>query len=232
MISQNLLSLPLVSGESINELAVAPPVVVASALHEDSVMPANSSECPILLRPFRVTDAAPMYDAARESIGQLRAWMTWCNSNYQFRDAENFVSQCEAAWERGGHYSFAIVENHTQQFLGSIGLSQLNLTHRCGNVGYWVRDSAAGRGIATAATRLLARFAFQELGLCRLEFLIAAGNMASQRVAQKAGAKFEGLLRNRLRLNGTCHDAALFGLVAGARSGLTVLNMTLPTQCS
>src|SRR5882757_3573212 len=99
MISQNVLSLPPVSGESINELAVAP----ASALHEDSAIPANSIECPILLRPFRVTDAAPMYDAACESMGQLRAWMTWCNSNYRFQDAENFVSQCPAAWDKGEH---------------------------------------------------------------------------------------------------------------------------------
>ena len=51
-----------------------------------------------------------------------------------------------------------------------------------------------GQGIATAAVRLIARFGFEDLGLQRLELLVAADNLASRRVAEKVGARFEGVL--------------------------------------
>jgi len=221
---QNVLCLHPAPREFPSGLAVAATgTTAASSVQPHSIMVANSHERPVVLRPFQMADARPMYQAARESLGQLRTWMTWCRPDYSLADAEAFVADCEAAWEKGAHYSFAIVEKDTDAMLGSIGLNQINLAHRCGNVGYWIRDSAVGRGVATTASRLVARFALQELGLSRLEFLIAAGNIASQRVAQKAGARFEGLLRNRLRLNGSFHDAALYALVAGDFSSLTVL---------
>src|SRR5438876_1019870 len=62
------------------------------------------------------------------------------------------------------------------------------------NVGYWVRTSQTGQGIATAAVRLIAWFGFEDLGLLRLELLIAADNPASRRIAEKVGATFERVL--------------------------------------
>lgn len=60
-------------------------------------------------------------------------------------------------------------------------------------MGYWVRTSQTRRGIATAAVRLIARFGFEDLGLRRLELLIATDNFASRRVAEKVGARLEGI---------------------------------------
>ena len=78
-----------------------------------------------------------------------------------------------------------------------------------------MRTSAAGRGVATRATKLAARFGFAELGLNRIEIVAALDNVASQRVAERAGAVREGILRQRLSINGVPHDAVLFSLVAG-----------------
>ena len=75
------------------------------------------------------------------------------------------------------------------------------------------RTSAAGRGVATRAARLAARFAFEQLGLNRIEIVAAVGNIPSQRVAEKASARREGVLRNRLLINGESLDAVLFSLV-------------------
>ena len=56
------------------------------------------------------------------------------------------------------------------------------------NVGYWVRTGCTRQGIATATVRLVARLAFEDLDLERLEFVIGVDNVASRRVAEKAGA--------------------------------------------
>lgn len=166
----------------------------------------------ISIRPFNLGDALPMYEAARESMEQLRAWMTWYRADFSLAQAEAFVTQSARAWAHGEQYSFAIIDARDNVFLGSVGLNQLNSAHKFANVGYWVRNSAAGRGVATAAVRQVAAFGLRELKLHRLEFLIPTVNVGSQRVAQKVGAQFEGVLRRRLVISGHGHDAAMYAL--------------------
>jgi RimJ/RimL family protein N-acetyltransferase len=74
-----------------------------------------------------------------------------------------------------------------------VGLDQITVDGTA-DIGYWVRTSQTGLGLATAAVRLVARFGFEDLGLRRLEMLIATDNLASRRVAEKVGATFEGVL--------------------------------------
>jgi RimJ/RimL family protein N-acetyltransferase len=81
------------------------------------------------------------------------------------------------------------------------------------NLGYWIRSSQTRRGLATAAVRLLAHWAFDNTDLNRLELVISVENLASLRVAEKAGAVREGILRSRLLLYGRSHDAALYSLL-------------------
>jgi RimJ/RimL family protein N-acetyltransferase len=168
----------------------------------------------ILIRRLCHEDIPPLHEAVRESLPNLCRWMTWCTGDYAIEDSRSFVLKSARAWDRREEFGFAIIDVQDGSFLGSIGLNQLNPTHQFANVGYWVRVSQAGRGVASAAVLLAARFAFEKLELRRLEFVIPMGNIASQRVAQKAGAKFEGILRSRVALGGHCHDAVMFSLVA------------------
>ena len=167
----------------------------------------------VLLRPFVAEDAPHLYEAARESIDPLCEWMTWCRPEYSLQDSERFIIQAAEDWAKGERYSFAIMDTSDGTFLGSAGINHLNRTHGFANLGYWVRNSKTRRGVATAATMQIARFALGQLGLNRLELLIPADNLASQRVAQKAGAKFEGLLRSRLMLRAKPHDAVLYSVL-------------------
>jgi ribosomal-protein-serine acetyltransferase len=177
-----------------------------------ALAPATAPERLVQVRPFQQDDALPMYQAARESLEQLRAWMTWCRADFSLAHAEAFVAQSGRAWARGEQFSFAIIDARDHSFLGSVGLNHLDQTHKFANVGYWVRNGAARRGVATVAVQQVAAFGLGELGLNRLEFLIPTINVASQRVAQKIGAKFEGVLRNRLMIGGRSHDAVMYAV--------------------
>jgi RimJ/RimL family protein N-acetyltransferase len=70
----------------------------------------------------------------------------------------------------------------------------------------------AGQGIAPRAVEQLAKWAFSQTDLHRLEIVAALGNTRSQRVAEKAGAIREGILRGRLWLHSTPHDAVLYSI--------------------
>jgi ribosomal-protein-serine acetyltransferase len=67
--------------------------------------------------------------------------------------------------------------------------------------------------VATAAVQRLRNWGFGHTALIRIEVVIAIGNRASLRVAEKAGATREGTLRSRLLLHGTAHDAPMFSFI-------------------
>ena len=112
----------------------------------------------------------------------------------------------------GHEYTFAIVGDDGR-FLGGCGINQINRIHKFGNLGYWVRTSATGRGVASEAVRQAAGFAFRNTDLVRLEIVCAVGNERGQRVAGRAGAVREGVLRRRLLLHGEPVDAVMYSLV-------------------
>jgi ribosomal-protein-serine acetyltransferase len=113
----------------------------------------------------------------------------------------------------GKEFSFLIVDPRSNQIVGNCGLDHVHETHRFANLGFWVRTSRTRQGGATEATELLSEFGFSALNLARIEIVVAVGNFASQRVAEKAGALREGLLRNRLVHRGAVRDAYMFSLL-------------------
>ena len=176
-------------------------------------MDVQLSQDSLVLRPFRDEDAAALFEAARESIAEASPWLPWCHENYSINESREFISSRTRAATEVEWYSFGIFAEDSGRFLGGVGLNFINRVHQLGNLGYWVRTSAAGQGIATSAARLMARFGFAELGLHRIEILAAVPNIASQRVAEKAGAVREAVLRNRLLLGGKSQDAVMFSLI-------------------
>ncbi len=167
----------------------------------------------IRIRRFTTDDAEPLYEAVRESVQQLCHWMVWCNPEYSKEDSRAFVWSSERDWDRGERYSFVIEDSRDAALVGSVGLSSIVFPHRFANLGYWVRTSRTGEGIARAAVLLASSFAFEKLGLERLELIVPVSNEASRRVAERVGAHCEGLLRKRLVLRGKLHDAALYSLL-------------------
>jgi len=166
----------------------------------------------VLLRPPRAADAPALAAAARESLAELHPWLDWATAAYDENSARRALEFAALAWEHSSGFPFAIIDAQTGQYIGGCTLDGLNSQSRSCNLGYWVRTSRAGQGIASRAARLAARFAFESLGLARIEIVIAAENLASQRAAQKIGAKYERLLPEHLVVRTTVYDAVIYSL--------------------
>ena len=110
-------------------------------------------------------------------------------------------------------YDFIIMDKNDESFIGICGFNNINAEIRLANLGYWIRTGRKGQGIASTVVPMLAKFGFNNLKLHRLEIVVAEDNLPSQRVAEKAGALREGLLRNRLTVHGKILDAFMFSLV-------------------
>ncbi|HEY3026178.1 MAG TPA: GNAT family protein [Pyrinomonadaceae bacterium] len=168
----------------------------------------------IIVRPYRPEDIPALFEAARASIPELSVWMPWCHPNYSIEETKSFILSRPEQWAKDAEYGFGVFSREDGRFLGGVGVNFINRVHDMANLGYWVRSSETGRGIASKAARLVAQFGLGQLGFQRIEILAATANIASQRVAEKAGALKEGVLRNRLRLHGQPVDAVLYSLIA------------------
>ena len=118
------------------------------------------------------------------------------------------------------------VEEFTRQdgndFIGGAGLNLIVRRNFYCNLGYWVRQSQQRKGIASASASAcvaaLSEFGLRELGLLRIEIVVADDNEPSTAVARKAGAELECVAGNRLLFRGQPVAASVFSLVPPANS--------------
>jgi len=165
----------------------------------------------ISIRPYEPTDVVAMHEAASEWWRELEPWMPWAHEDYSLAEAEAWVALQTKAFPAREAFEFVIVDE-TARILGGCGINQIDRANRRANVGYWVRTSAARQGVATAAVRHAIAWARAMTDLKRLEILVAVGNAASLRVAERVATK-EAVLRSRLLLHDVFHDAVLFAVI-------------------
>ena len=169
------------------------------------------TDADIVLRPFQVEDSVQLHQAVRESLQELKPWMSWATENYTEFTARDYIAITRARWQERTLFAFAIMQNN--DLLGGCTLSSIHPIYHYCNVGYWVRTGKHGQGIAGRASKLAARFAFEYVGLVRAEIVIAVDNLPSMRVAEKIGAHYEGILLNRMVVGKSVCDAHMYSLV-------------------
>ncbi|WP_037669926.1 GNAT family N-acetyltransferase [Streptomyces griseus] len=98
----------------------------------------------------------------------------------------------------GTSASFRVTDAADGTTLGHVGVNMIDPAFRVARVGYWILPEARGRGIATRALVLAARWALTDLGLYRLELGHALGHDASCHIAERCGFPYEGTLRGAM----------------------------------
>jgi len=163
----------------------------------------------VMIRPWQPGDADSLYAAARASMSTVGRWLPWCHENYARADSEAWIEHSAESWDSGEQYAFAILADDESRVLGGAGLNRFDRARGMANLGYWVRTDAQGRGVATQAARLVGAFGFEN-GFAQLEIVAAIDNLPSRRVAEKSGARFQGIDRGRIEFRGIRLDAAIY----------------------
>lgn len=167
----------------------------------------------LVIREFLDDDAEAFANAARESVDTVGRWMPWCTSAFSEQNALDWFELCRSGRSSQAGYEFGVFAQASGKLMGGVGLNSINHQHLFCNLGYWVRQSAQRRGVALRTVQAMLPYAFNTLGMQRVEIVIADGNTASEALARKIGAQFEGKARNRLQLHGRPVSAAMFSLV-------------------
>ncbi|MEU6759092.1 GNAT family N-acetyltransferase [Streptomyces sp. NPDC046685] len=156
----------------------------------------------LVLRPFVPSDEDEVYAAAQDP--DIQRW-TMVPSPYEREHAHSFVNEIVPnGWRDGTAHPFAVRLGAEGPLVAAIGVH----VHGPGSyeVGYWAVKEHRGKGYMTEAVRAVARWAFTELGVVRLEWRAEVGNAASRAVAESAGFRIEGLLRAGIEQSGTSRD--------------------------
>ncbi len=171
----------------------------------------------VRLRPVREDD----YEAWSEVRSRCRAWLLpWeprpAGAPYPSEDRTTFITRCsmrERERQLGTGYGFGIFV--TGRFAGEVNMSSVTRgAFQNAHVGYWIDQSHAGRGYVPEACVLLFRFAFEEIGLHRLQVSIIPRNRPSRRVAQKLWLRGEGVALRYLEIDGRWEDHVRYAMTA------------------
>lgn len=176
------------------------------------------SDGTVELRPWTEQDVPAITAACQDE--DLAWWLDQVPQPYSTSDARAYVMMTRRGWKDGTHAAFAVTDAVSGEVLGSIGVHWFDPEERAAEVGYWVRAESRGAGVATRALRLVAAWAIGTCRVARLQLRADERNVASQRVAERAGFLREGVIRSA-RFNarqGRRVDFVMYSLLPGELS--------------
>lgn len=139
---------------------------------------------------------------------------TWPEDPYSKDAWRRRMRRYQGNWRQDSAYAFFIFRQDTDELLGGITISNVRRgVVQAGNVGYWMGARHSGKKYMTEAVLTLFPFAFDELGLHRLEAACLPHNERSARLLTRVGFQQEGVARKYLCIDGQWQDHLLFGIL-------------------
>ena len=165
----------------------------------------------LLLRPHRAEDAPDVAIACRDELTQR--WLPLPNP-YTEADALAWCTEMAPRFRTSGEgIEWVAVRRSDDRLIGTFGLKRTDWRMKTSEIGYWVAPWARGEGLAVEAVTAIARWLLLEQGFERLGLRAAPGNVASQRVAERAGFTREGVARNAGFTNAGRIDLVVYSII-------------------
>lgn len=177
----------------------------------------------IILRAYRAEDAQAIHDAIIESENELSEFFTWAKNLPSIEQRMVNLTRASAYRILRTELGYGIWCKESNQYLGDIGLYNLDWKARRFEIGYWLRTSAVGQGYVTEGARLLCDLAFTTMQANRVCIQCDADNLKSAGVPRRLGFDLEGTLRNNnARPDGSLADTLVFGMTPDRWQNLSI----------
>lgn len=165
----------------------------------------------VALRGFREEDLDDFY-GVHSDPAVMRYWSfpVWTDIS----QATDYFASARSGCDPGHLLCWATTLADTDRLIGGVTLFAINQAQQRAEIGYVLGSAHWGLGYAQEALSLVLDFAFETLGLRRIEADIDPRNASSCQLAERMGFVREGLLRERWQVAGEVCDTALYGLLA------------------
>jgi ribosomal-protein-serine acetyltransferase len=165
----------------------------------------------LLLRAVVDADAEQLHATIAANREHLARWLAWARGQ-TLVDTQVFIARARLQLEAGEGLQAAILERGT--IIGMVGFPQVSRANRAARVGYWLAESAQGRGTVMRAVVALVDHAFADWRLHRVEIRAAVENARSRAVAQRLGFREEGVLREAEHVGERYVDLVVYAMLA------------------
>ena len=169
------------------------------------------------IRPLESSDLPALVEARIRNREFLTEWEpTRDESFFTPAGQARELALDDAAWRTATGFPFAILDAEAgDRLIGRVALANVvRGPWQNATLGYWISKDAIGRGHAARAVRLALGYAFDHVGLHRVQPAIIPRNIASQRVADKVGFRLEGRALRYLKINGVWEDHDIYALTS------------------
>lgn len=154
------------------------------------------------IRPLREGDGAELHEAKKESWSKLSKVFLWASGAPDADMDEIYARKAQADYVLRRDFNLVGIDCATGRPVLYAGIHAHNWGLREFQIGYWVRESAQGQGLAKEAANALVRYTFKQLAANRLVMCHVAGNEASRKIITSLGFEFEGVRKNSLLFAG------------------------------
>jgi len=164
----------------------------------------------LILRKMRRSDARDLF--AYASNAEVTRYTMW-NTHRTLRDSEHFLDAIEQRYREGQVTNWGIEYKPNDKFIGTCGFVYWAPEHQRAEIGYALSAEYWNQGIMSEAARAVLQFGFQKMDLNRLEARCNLENIGSERVMQKLGMTYEGVIREQLFIRGRFESVKLYSIL-------------------
>ena len=171
-------------------------------------IPINSQ---LTLRTYTIDDAEALFAAIDTNRKHLNPWLNWVKATTKPEHSLQFIEHSIHQVKMQEALPMGIFYN--DKVIGGIGMHQWDQSLKKAQIGYWITKEYEGKGIMTAAVQHFVHFLFSKAGLNKVEIHFIPSNKRSAKIAERLGAKVEGVLRQSYLQNGLADDIVITGLL-------------------
>jgi RimJ/RimL family protein N-acetyltransferase len=168
----------------------------------------------LIIRVARPGDGLVFNKAIQASLKKLSPWLGWVTPAPTEEQSEESCRRAYARFLLNEDLMVFFFLKSDGSLVGGSGLHDPNWELRCFEIGYWGHSEYSGQGLITEGVTALADHALQSFGASRVFLTTDDLNIASWRLAERAGFELEGVLRNdRRNLSGAFRNTRIYSRI-------------------
>lgn len=167
----------------------------------------------LLLRSYKVEDAAELFRCVDKSREHLRPFLNWVDATTKVEHSLQFIQMAQTQLGSGEGLALGIYLQEERLLIGGIGMHHYQPEQGRTEIGYWIAKEFEGRGLMLRCAQRFIDFLFQRLQLNKIEIHCLPQNNRSLELARRLGAVEEGRIRQSYLRNGKLEDIVITGIL-------------------
>ncbi len=164
----------------------------------------------LMLRKITLEDAQDIFEYAKDL--EVTRFVTW-KPHKSVDDSINFLKLVIQKYENNEPSDWGIIYKENNKFIGTCGYVSWVPVHSLAEIGYALSREYWGKGLMTEAAKEVIKYGFEKMNLNRIYARCFVKNIGSQKVLEKVGMKFEGILREQMFIKGIFRDMKIYSIL-------------------